>query len=104
MSNTANIDLRQQSITSVKVQKTVKETQAIITWADIPTLDTGYTLEVAGQTYTVGSGLTLDAPTSSVSWTINTNALTVGKYEGTLISDSEVVGVRFVTKIKLEVE
>ena len=102
MSNSATLDLRQGPYTNIKIDEGVS---GLITWSDIPNLDTGYTIEIGDQTYTVGSGLTIDIPTKSVVWTLDASAFTGGQtYKGTLKSDSTIIGTYLFINIKLFVD
>lgn len=102
MSNSAQLDLRQGPYTNIAIDAGVS---GLITWSDIPNLDTDYTIEIGGQTYTVGSGLTIDTPTKSVIWALDAGAFTAGEtYYGTLKSDSTIIGTYLYINIKLYVE
>jgi hypothetical protein len=66
-------------------------------------LDSGYTLVIAGQTYTVGNGLKIEKNTNSIIWELDTRSISPGKYKGDLVSDSTVFGKFLKIRIKLEV-
>lgn len=102
MSNSATLDTRQGAYTNILMDAGVSD---VITWSNIPNLDTGYTLEINDLTYTVGSGLTIDIPTKSVVWTLDASAFTGGQtYKGTLKSDSTIIGTYLFINIKLFVD
>jgi hypothetical protein len=91
MKDSVTIDLRQTGKIRFLVDPGVQYAPSIT--LDDQTLDSGYTLTIAGNTYTVGSGLALDAPTKTIIWNLDTTGIAGGEYEGELISDSKVSGV-----------
>ncbi len=74
-------------------------------WSGFPQLDAGYTLNIAGSTYTVGSGLTLTTtPENTITWAFDFSAVSPGTYQGTLQSDNQALGIDFRRAIKLIIE
>ncbi len=71
-------------------------------WSGFPQLDTGYTITIAGQTYTVGSGITLiTTPENTINWAFDFTGIAPGIYYGEIQSDNLVLGVHFERKLKL---
>ena len=73
-------------------------------------LDTGYTLEIGGETFTVGNGLGLSSnltgehPVYTIAWAVPENTFTtVGRIKGKLFSDSMSYPTFFQSLIILEV-
>ena len=91
-----NISPVGETILEAKVGKS-----GVFYWSGFPQLDTGYTIEIAGQTYTVGSGITLTTSPNAVNWAFDFTGLAPGTYEGKIESDSLVLGVHFERKLKL---
>jgi len=76
-------------------------TSGVFYWSGFPNLDTGYTITIAGQTYTVGSGITLVTSPNTINWAFDFTGLSSGTYQGKIESDNLVLGVHFERKLKL---
>ncbi len=95
-------DLTQGGLTTIKAEM---GQIGSFYWAGFPALDTGYTLTINGQTYTVGSGITLTtSPQNTITWGFDFTTFTAGVYYGQITSDSKDLGVYFKRKIKLIIE
>lgn len=103
----ALIDLRQNNALDIWIDK---GTTGNVTFA-LPSalsLDTGYTLVLdpeltTEQTYTVGSGITLDVPNKEFTWAWSTELSQERTYIGFLESDSAAIGTYFKVLIRINV-
>lgn len=99
------LDLRQNNVMEFLVDQ---GSIGVITFGGISQLDSGYTIVLDSgltteQSYSVGSGISLDAPTSSVNWSVDTTGWEKKTYTGEIISDSRVLGTYFRIKIEFVV-
>ena len=94
----AKLDVRQNNKIEYFVDNGVSD---VLTIAGFTSLDSGYTLAIGNETYTVGNGLTLGA--NSISWAVDTTTFGVGVHNGTLVSDSSVAGVYFKCQIEMHI-
>ena len=99
------LDLRQNNVMEFLVDQ---GSIGVITFSGISQMDTGYTLILdegltTEQTFTVGSGIDLDVPTSSINWTFDTTGWEKKIYTGQVVSDSRVLGIYFKIKIEFHV-
>ena len=103
----ALIDLRQNNALDIWIDK---GTTGNVTFA-LPsalTLDSAYTLVLdpeltTEQTYSVGSGITLDVPNNSFTWAWSTELSQERTYIGFLESDSQAIGTYFKVLIRINV-
>lgn len=99
--SSVEINLTQDARTLINIDLS---TSGTVYWTIPQTMDSGYTLTLdkglaTEQVYTVGSGLTLDAPNKTITWAFGSELDQAKDYVGELVSDSRVIGVYFSMKV-----
>ena len=102
------LDLRQNEKFAILLDA---GTNGNIVFSDIPILDSNYTIEITDEsgsllnTYTTGSGITIDSTTNAITWAFDENLASgsLGNYAGALKSQSKELGTYFRMFFKIEI-